>query len=122
MLRQDGVGISFKAFGGEELPMLYPFLTFANPTIMEEGKLRYTAEDIQRIEETNPRWEVKRGILAAVNNYLSSKNSVSFSLEGVNMMFVSNPEEAHRTNDALLRVFGNVETLKEVLTKTGYTI
>ncbi len=38
------------------------------------------------------------------------------------MMFISNPEEAHRTNADLLRVFGNVKTLREFLTITGYTI
>lgn len=122
-LKKDGLNISFRAFSGEELPMLYQFLTLANPKIMDEsGKPRYTQEDIQRIEETNPKWKVEKGILTAVNRYLSGKSSARFDLDGVNMMFISNPEDAHRTNTELVKVYGDVNTLKEVLINIGFSI
>lgn len=122
VLAEEGLNITFGVFSGEQLPMLYPFLTLVNPKTKVDGRPRYTPEDIRRIEETNPRFRVRAGVLAAVNNYLSGRGPASFDLEGTNMMFVSNLEEAMRTDAELKKIFTNTNTLKEALIDNGYSI
>jgi|GEM_PF-4407436 GNAT superfamily N-acetyltransferase len=123
MLKEDGIEIKIRAFAGEELPMLFTFLTFANPDARDRaGKLRYTEDDIRRTEETNPRFNVDKGVLTAVNGYLAGTSSANFTLAGANLMFFSHPEEAQKTDYELRRVFGNSATLKVALRETGYSI
>ncbi len=114
-LREDGMNITFRAFGGEELPMLYPFLTLANPH-------KYSAEEIEGIEGTNPVFKVDGKVLQAVNQFLSGKEYVSFSLNDTNMFFISDVEKAYQADAALKKAFVTPDTLKEALISLEYTI
>ena len=114
LLKQDGIEVEIKAFSCEQLPFLSLFLTFANPN-------KYTPEDLQRIEETNPRWKADSEVLAGVNDYLSNRGNPSFSLDG-NMIYISSPEEAEKTDAALKKTFGNRDSLKEALVEIDYSI
>ena len=114
LLREDGMSITFRAFSGGELPMLYQFLTLANPH-------KYSSEEIARIDGTNPLWRIERGILTDVNQYLLGNGS-SFDLKGTNMFFISDVEKAYQADAALSKRFGNSNVLKEVLIGLEYTI